>query len=196
MLKKSITYTDFNDNEVTEDFYFHMSKADLIEMEMSHNGGYEKWLKEIVNANDGGTIISEFKKLILSAYGKKSPDGSRFVKTQELRDEFEASEAYSTLFVELITDAGVAAEFVNGVVPKGLKDDMAKLRTHPSDAAATPQPSIRSETETRNVFEQTKPETRVITQSEAADMDPDELKSGLVTGRYTIPSGPDAYRLP
>lgn len=197
MLKKSITYEDFDGNEVTEDYYFHLSKAELIEMEMSHKGGFEKYLTAIVEAEDGAKIIAEYKKLVLMTYGQKSEDGKRFVKTQALRDDFESTEAFSQLFMELCTNAELAAEFVNGVIPRGLAENIAKLAEtkkesspmhreslmHPSDTAATPEePNLQ-------------PETRTLTQSEAADMDPDELKSGLVTGRYTIPSGPDAYKL-
>lgn len=127
MLKKTITYTDFNDEEVSEDFFFHLSKAELVELEMSQQGGLSQWLENVVQAEDGKAIIAEFKKIILSAYGQRSPDGKRFAKNQQLRDEFESSEAYSVLFMELVTDASVASEFVNGVIPKGMADDAAKV---------------------------------------------------------------------
>jgi hypothetical protein len=136
VLKKTITYTDFNGDEVSEDFYFHLSKAELIEIEMSHKGGLSEALKKIIAADDGATIISEFKKIILSAYGERSEDGKRFVKTQQLREEFESSEAYSTLFVELVTNADSAAEFVNGVVPADLAEEAVRI----SALAAVPDP--------------------------------------------------------
>lgn len=203
MLKKSITYEDFDGNEVTEDYYFHLSKAELIEMEMSHKGGFEKYLTGIVKAEDGAKIIAEYKKLVLMTYGQKSEDGKRFVKTQELRDDFEATEAYSQLFMELCTNAELAAEFVNGVIPRGLAENIAKLRESQEDTAPTHRESrMHPEAETvvgapvsSGNFTETAPETRTLTQAEARDMDPDELKSGLVTGRYRIPSGPDAYKL-
>lgn len=127
MLKKSITYEDLNGEEVTEDFYFHISKAELIELEMSQDGGFSEWLTNVVAAEDGKTIISEFKNIILSAYGVRSEDGRRFIKSQELRDEFEQTEAYSALFVDLVTNTDSAIEFVNGVIPKGLAEEVAKL---------------------------------------------------------------------
>jgi hypothetical protein len=120
MLKKSITYKNYNDKTVTEDYYFHLTKAELIELEVSEKGGLAEALKRIVASNDGAQIIQTFKKIILQAYGVKSEDGRRFIKSQELRDEFEQTEAYSTLFMELATDAGAAAIFVNGIVPEGL----------------------------------------------------------------------------
>lgn len=166
MLKKTITYEDFNGTPVVEDHYFHLTKADLIEMEMGHKGGLHEYLQKIVDSEDGKAIISEFKKLILGSYGKKSEDGRRFIKTQELRDEFLSSEAYSTMFLELCTNADKAAEFVNGIIPAGLDADLAKL----TQVENLPGPV----------------ETTSLSLQEATQMDPDELKSGLASGRYTL----------
>lgn len=117
MLKKSITYTNYNGEKITEDFYFNLSKAELVEMELSEEDGLSDALKRLVAANDRPKIISEFKRIILSAYGEKSLDGKRFIKTQELRDAFSQTEAYSELFVELATVDGAAANFINALVP-------------------------------------------------------------------------------
>lgn len=138
VLKKTITYTNFNDEEVSEDFFFHLSKAELVELEMSHEGGLHDALQKIIDAEDGKAIVAEFKKIILNAYGRKSSDGRRFIKNQELREEFESSEAYSTLFMELVTDTEAAVEFINGIIPKGLAEEAAKLGTTPSLAPAPP----------------------------------------------------------
>jgi hypothetical protein len=127
VLKKTITYKDFNDEEVSEDFFFHLSKAELVELEMSHEDGLAASLQRIVDAEDGKGIIKEFKNIILSAYGQRSPDGKRFVKNQQLRDEFESTEAYSELFMELVTNTDAAIEFVNGVIPAGMAEEAAKL---------------------------------------------------------------------
>lgn len=127
MLKKTITYTDFNDEQVTEDHFFHLSKAELVEIEMSFDGGLSNALERIIAANDGKTIMREFKNIILTSYGQKSPDGKRFIKNQKLREEFESSEAYSTLFMELLTDASAASDFINGVVPADLAAEAAKI---------------------------------------------------------------------
>jgi hypothetical protein len=127
MLKKTITYTDFNGDEVSEDFFFHLSKAELVELELSYKGGLQEAIKRIVAAEDGKAIIAEFKKIILGSYGQRSDDGRRFIKNQTLRDEFESTEAYSTLFMELVTDADKAAEFVRGVIPKDLVEETAKV---------------------------------------------------------------------
>lgn len=127
MLKKTITYMNFNDEEETEDFYFHLSQAELAEMELSHKGGLKAALERIIEKEDGKAIVEEFKNIILSSYGEKSLDGKRFMKTQELRDKFVSTEAYSVLFMELATDTDAAIEFINGVVPAALAAEVAKI---------------------------------------------------------------------
>jgi hypothetical protein len=117
MLKKTISYTDFDGNERTEDFYFNLTKAEATEMEMSTEGGLVRTLQKIVAEKDAKRIIEAFKDLILRSYGEKSPDGKRFIKNQEVRDSFSQTEAYSVLFMELATNAEAAAAFVNGILP-------------------------------------------------------------------------------
>ena len=121
MLKKTIKYTNYNDVQMTEDFYFNLTKAEIMEMEMSTTGGLAEMITKIVNAQDAPAIIKIFKELILRAYGEKSPDGKRFIKSKELSEAFAQTEAYSELFIELSTDADAAAAFVNGIVPKDLQ---------------------------------------------------------------------------
>jgi hypothetical protein len=127
VLKKTIKYEDFNGDEVSEDFFFHLSKAELVELELSHKGGLSEALQRIVASEDGKAIIAEFKNIILSSYGQRSEDGKRFVKNQQLRDEFESTEAYSALFMELVTNTDSAIEFINGVIPSGMAEEAAKL---------------------------------------------------------------------
>lgn len=117
MLKKKLTYTDYNATERTEDFYFNLTKAEIMEMELGTSGGLAEMIQRIVDAQDAPSIIKVFKDLILKAYGEKSPDGKRFVKSKELSEAFSQTEAYSQLFMELATDADAAAEFVNGIMP-------------------------------------------------------------------------------
>lgn len=117
MLKKTITYTDYNNEERTEDFYFNLSKAELLEMELSVQGGLSETIKRIVDAKDVPALIKLFKELVLKAYGVKSLDGKRIIKTEELSTEFSQTEAYSQLFVSLAMDANEASVFVNGIVP-------------------------------------------------------------------------------
>ena len=125
MLKKTITYVDYNDVERTEDFYFNLSKAEVMEMQMSTTGGLAEMIQRIVAAQDAPAIIKIFKDLVLKAYGQKSPDGKRFIKNEELTAEFAQTEAYSQLFMELATDADAAAAFVNGIVPADIAKQVA-----------------------------------------------------------------------
>lgn len=120
MLKKEIAYTDYNGVERKETFYFNLSKAEIMEMEMTTVGGFAEMIQKIVDAQDAPSIIKTFKDLVLKSYGEKSPDGKRFIKTEELRDSFEQTEAYSTLFMELATNAAAATEFINGIIPADL----------------------------------------------------------------------------
>ena len=118
MLKKTMTYVDYDGNQRTEDFYFNLTKAEIMEMDLSASGGLDKLITKIVAEQDGAKIVEIFKKIILGAYGEKSLDGKRFVKSPELSEAFSQTEAYSDLFMELATDAEKAAAFINGIVPK------------------------------------------------------------------------------
>lgn len=118
MIKKTITYTDYNGVERTEDFYFNLNKAEVTTMELSEEDGLSKKLETIINSKDNKQIISMFKEIVLSAYGIKTSDGKRFMKNDEIREEFSQTEAYSEIFMELAFNEQSAIEFVNGIMPK------------------------------------------------------------------------------
>ena len=117
MLKKLIEYVDYNEVPRKETFYFNLTKAELVELQVSETGGIEQYIEKIVATDNQKEIIAIFKELVLKAYGEKSPDGKRFIKSQELRDAFSQTEAYNVLFMELATDSDKAAAFVNGIIP-------------------------------------------------------------------------------
>lgn len=121
MLKKTISFTDYNDNKREEDFYFNLTKAEIAEMELSTVGGLTQMLRGMIAAQDMPAIVKFVKDLILKSYGKKSPDGKRFIKSPELSEEFMQTEAYSQLFMELSTDANATAAFVNGILPADIR---------------------------------------------------------------------------
>lgn len=127
MLTKKIKYTDYNGTEREETFCFNLTKAELMEMEMSTSGGLAEMIQNIVQTQDAPAIIKVFKDLVLKAYGEKSPDGKRFMKVNDagvpLSIGFSQTEAYSQLFMELATDADKAAEFINAIVPKDMQQD-------------------------------------------------------------------------
>lgn len=119
MLKKTITYTDYNDNPRTEDFYFNLTKVELMRMEATIQGGLSKKLERVSKAKDAAAIMEVMEDLIRKSYGIKTADGG-FVKRQEYVDEFVSTDAYSELFMELVTDADKASEFVKGILPANL----------------------------------------------------------------------------
>lgn len=117
MIKKTFKFVDYNGNPRTEDHYFHLTQAEVAELELSVDGGLTAMIKRLVEAQNGRQIISTMKDLILKSYGVKSPDGRQFIKNQEVRDAFVQTEAYSQLFMELATDAKAASDFFAGVIP-------------------------------------------------------------------------------
>lgn len=125
MLKKIITYTDYNGVERTEPFYFNLSKAELMEMELGVTGGMTEMLDKIIAAKDAPSLMKTFKEMIMKAYGVKSDDGKRLIKSEELSIAFTQTEAYSVLFMELITDDKAAANFVNGIIPNEIQAEVA-----------------------------------------------------------------------
>lgn len=127
MLKKTITYTDYEGTERTEDFYFNLTKAEVAEMELEQTGGLVKLIEKIVAEQDATKIVAIFKDLILRSYGEKSADGRRFIKNDEVREDFAQTEAYSELFMELATDANAAVGFVDGIVPNIPNADKAEI---------------------------------------------------------------------
>lgn len=132
MLKKTIKFTDYNGVDREEDFYFNLSKAEILEMELGTVGGLTEMIQRIVATNDTPSIVKIFKDLILKAYGEKSADGKRFLKVNDagvpLSIAFSQTEAYTNLFMELATDADAAAKFVNGIVPPDMVTDEAQAQ--------------------------------------------------------------------
>jgi hypothetical protein len=173
MLKKSITYVDFNGKTVTDEFHFHISKAELVEMEASRRGGLAEHLQRIVESEDGAQIIGEFKNLIAKSIGKVSDDGKRFMKSYEITQEFMETNAYSELFMELATNADAAAEFVNGIIPEGLGEQVAEI-------GAVPEPPQRKREHVEG--ERPQQEEKVISKADAEAMDKDELLQKMKDG--------------
>lgn len=117
MIKKTITYVDFDGNKREEEFYFNLTEAEVVELELGMTGGLSETLRKIIATSDTPSIIKYFKDIILKAYGEKSPDGKRFIKSEELSTAFAQTNAYSDLFMELAMDDKMASEFVNGILP-------------------------------------------------------------------------------
>lgn len=141
MLKKTISYTDYNDVKREEDFYFNLTETELAEMQLEVTGGLASMLQAIVKAQDIPTIAKLFKQIILKAYGQKSPDGRRFIKSEELSTEFSQTGAYNVLYMELSQDAEKASEFITGIIPAKYREAVA------AEAEPEPEPEPVSATE-------------------------------------------------
>lgn len=117
MFKKTIEYTDYNGVDRIESFYFNLSPADLIDMEVE-SGGYKQMIQNIIDSQDVQSLMKAFKELIRRSYGVKSQDGKHFVKNDEVFEEFASTPAYSNLIMEFLEDTDKAVKFVNGIMPK------------------------------------------------------------------------------
>jgi hypothetical protein len=141
MIGYPVTYTDFNDNEATETLWFHLSQPELIEWELSVDGGLKNMIQRVLESNNDQGLIMQFKDFILRSYGVRSPDGKRFIKNEQLKEELVQSAAYHHLFMELATDSKKAADFLIGTLPKELQGDVqtaaAQLQAQPTPTQPT-----------------------------------------------------------
>lgn len=126
MYKCALTYEDFDGNSITEDFYFNLTKAEIIELEAEWEGGLQGTLDRLTKANDVKALVEMFKGLIAKTYGQRSEDGKRFRKTPDILGDFMDTNAYSEMFIKLATDSDFAAEFVNGIMPRDLMAEAKK----------------------------------------------------------------------
>lgn len=130
MIKWPITYTDYNGETQTEDFYFNLNKAEVMELNLEANGAYGEYLQRVVEQRDGKKLAYEFKRLILKSYGEKSPDGRRFIKSEEMATAFEQTEAFSELYMQLAVEENAASKFIEGVLPKVSSDANPDMENH------------------------------------------------------------------
>ena len=138
MYKKTITYTDYNDKERTEDFYFSLNEAELTEMQASTPGGYNNMIQKMIDSQDVNTLISVIKDLVVKSYGVKSDDGRRFIKKPELTEEFLQTPAYSKFYTSLITNEKEMSNFINNILPADLMAKVEKAKVENLTANSTP----------------------------------------------------------
>lgn len=126
MFKKTVTYEDYNGNTQSEDFYFNLTKVECLELEFGFDKGetLSGSIKTLINAKDMNTVITTIKKILLTAYGVKSPDGKRFIKNDDVRKAFEESPAFEQIYWELVTDTDKASEFIAGIVPSAVRENL------------------------------------------------------------------------
>ena len=137
MLTKTITYTDYNGVERTEPFYFNLSQAELIDMQLGGKDGlYSNKLQKMIDNHDAAAIIATIKEFVLKSYGEKTDDGKRFIKSPEISEAFMQTEAYSQLITELLSDDAKSSEFILGIMPQALREaavaEMNKNKQLPS----------------------------------------------------------------
>lgn len=145
MLKKTFQYTDFNGNEQEETFYFNLSKSEVIEYELQERAGMSTTLQRIVEERDNQKILAHFKDLVMKSVGRKSDDGRRFVKNDEIREDFLASPAYDEMFIWLMSEPGAGAEFVNNVLPQDVDEFVKKVDSGQQAAKNVKKPSDRKQ---------------------------------------------------
>lgn len=117
MLKKTMTFTDYEGNERTEDHYFNLTKSECLKMEMSTNGGMTKLITKLIQTQNMPEVMKIFENILAQSYGEKSLDGRQFIKSPELFTAFAQTPAYDQLFFTLCTDADEAAKFINAIIP-------------------------------------------------------------------------------
>ncbi len=199
MLKKTIPYHDLDDNPVEDTFWFHMSKAELAEMALGkegNEGGFESWVKRLISSNNGEEIVATFKKILLATVGERSADNKSFIKTDEIRQRFEGSEAYSILFMDLLTDHNKMSEFINGVMPKAMRDQvMAQTKEVAPAQDSPPATTTGVTTDIRPALNEKddrpdwiKDPTRVPTESELRGATPEQMMEAF--RRKSAGSGP------
>ena len=213
MLKRKITYVNpFTEEPVTEEHYFHISKAQLVDLQMEYLNeppatdpatgnkleGYAARLQHVVDNQDGPGVVEVLKDFIRRSYGKK--DGERFIRSEKISEEFESTEAFSQLYFEICTDAEAQAEFINSILPGGLQDEVNKIVAaqaaqaektgHPSDTAAQTAPVASTSPSNSSSEEQraqaTPENPYILSKEEVQAMDFPELQSGLADGRYKL----------
>lgn len=170
MLKKTITFKDLDGNDLTEDFYFHLTKAEITEMELSQKGGLSSYLEQIVKTEDAAELIAIFKDIILKTVGRRSEDGRRFVKNEEIRNDFMQTEAYSELFMELATNTDAATAFMTGLIPAGLEQQVQReIAAKKTEDVQLPQEDVPSEPSWIK-------ENRLPNDAELRDATPEQLR--------------------
>lgn len=128
MLKRILEFEDYDGNKRSEEHFFNLNKAEVIKW-LTTSGDYtlDKVLERLANERNGKKIMEIFEDLIRMSYGRKSLDGRKFEKSEEIWNDFFQTEAYSVLFTDLVTDAAKAADFINGIIPSELAKEVEKI---------------------------------------------------------------------
>ena len=122
MIKETITYVDFNGNQLTEDFRFHLSTPEVMSITARVGTDLDKYVQKLKVELDGMKIMEMMQMLMLESYGELNADG-RFYKTPEIRQKFEYSNAYPVLFEKLFNDPEMTTRFASGLAATASPQD-------------------------------------------------------------------------
>jgi len=169
MLKQTIKYKTLDGEDRERDFYFHIKKDLLVELEIVHaaEGGFKERLQRIIESKKGRDIIDAFKEIVAMSYGVKSDDGESFLQSKERSEWFMGTDAYSEFFLQLVTEADFAATFVNGIMPSNLEQEAAKLEARMRANGISTEPDNTQDKATQNL----------PTPAEMAKMSKDDLEA-------------------
>lgn len=214
MLKKSITYENpFTGMKTTEEFWFHISKAALVRMEVEEHQetytakdgqeftGMQAKMQRIVEAEDGKALMPLFEDIIRRSYGRR--DGDRFIQSEEIWADFKGSGAFDELLFELCTNAEASAAFVNGAMPgnletltKEISAEAAAKKAATKKPGAKKKPAKQAPDSGTMPFESSERSTEIaaatvdnpveLRPNEIAEMDSADLQTGLASGKFTI----------
>jgi len=177
MLKKDITYQDLDGNSLTETFWFNLSKAEIAKMELSKNGGgLTGYLKAIVEAEDGEAIVTTFEEILTKAYGIRNADNKGFDKSPEISKHFMSTDAYSVLFMELVTDAEASSAFIRGIVPADLSE---KMDDTVLPAGMLPKSDFRLESVGTDLHSAAETVSAAVETAKTSNMTLDEMKAAI-----------------
>lgn len=136
MVVKRIAYDTYDGDHLEENFYFNLTKSEAMTLQVSKDGGFEQYLRTIIDAHSGREIMQTVENIILLAYGEKSPDGKQLMKSEEVRQRFKCSPAYDALFTELVLDDKKMSDFINSLMPKDMDDFITKLNEKTAETEA------------------------------------------------------------
>lgn len=135
MLKKEITYEDLDGNTTVDVFYFNLTRTELMQFEVDYEGGMSGAIRRMIESKDNKEIYGLFNRIVLTSYGVRSDDGKRFVKSDQIREDFTQMPAYDALMTELTTNEGVMTTFITAIMPKDFAAEMSKasvVSLHPA----------------------------------------------------------------
>jgi hypothetical protein len=198
MLRKAITFNDLDGNPITEDFYFNFTKAELAELKLSTEGGLETYLAEIAAKTDQSQVIPAFKMILRKAVGQRHSDGRRFIKSEDIADYFMQTEAYSELFMELLTNPGRMSAFIEGCMPADLVAEARKqgaftqltgvtvVQDAPADVVTVDLDELKQESVVKTIHDYTEGELAALPIDEFRSLFAQEKSGSLPKNLITI----------